>query len=247
MLWIVTGLRETGASQSTPVKAKATKRGRTKKTRIVPRVGHSVLDQIEGVERHPEFQRCLRLWREIFRKQDAGLPLTPEEDAEMDTHVAPRTRFRLDAIAEADHGLLSQTKQLITSLSEAAWAFHSIRPPEIDELMKTVTVTLPLDLPNHDIHAYIDQAVENARKTLGVAGTQESRTTGVDHWKVYDMRHTEGLKPLKITHRLFGTKGSPAYDDYVMARYKRVLRAASLAERIMKELEQPAATKKNRR
>lgn len=220
-----------------PVREKTTKRANAKS----PQIGPSVFDQIQGMLRHPEYRRCLQLWQEIFRKQDASLPLTPEEEAERD---APRTKFRLDAIAEADCGLLSQEKRKLSSMSETAWAFHSIPPPEVDQVMKTVTVALPLDVSIEANLERVKQVLEDARKSLGVVANQNIRRPEVNPWRVYDLRQ-DGLNLVQITHQLFGTKGSPAHDDAVNARYKQVSGAYDYAKRVMKQLDQQTATKKN--
>jgi hypothetical protein len=230
---------------STTVQAKLAQSAHKKRANIAP----PVLDQIQARLRQSEFLQSLQLWREIFRRQDAGLPLTREQEAERD---APRTKFRLDAIAEADNGLLTRTKRMLMKVPETDWAFLMVHPAETDKVMKTMTLTIPLDISKEAILEHISRCVDRERKKLGVIANQLVRRPGVapvDPWKVYDLvqknrPNTTERCLLQITHQLFGTSGLPTYNPVVRKQYERVRNAYRYAERVMKALDQQARTKK---
>ncbi|TKB74208.1 MAG: hypothetical protein E8D46_10180 [Nitrospira sp.] len=208
-----------------------TRKKQPHQARIVP----SMLDEMEAMVRHPDFQRALLLWRTIFSKNYVGL--TEEEEIERD---APRTHIRVAAIMEADEQWLSRSIQDIRARGEDVWAFDAVNGPFGDRT-DTVNPHIPADLSLDAMQQCVAQFVRQARKTSGVTPMQHPRVPGIDPWNVYDLKQEKGLNLLAITHRLFKTSGSPAYDENVAARYAQVRRAYSHARAALMALDQPTS------
>lgn len=97
------------------------------------RIAPSTLDEMEAMKRYPGFRRSLSLQQSMLAKQYRDL--TKEEEEE---NNAPRTRFRVAAIMEAQDQHLSRSIQAIRNRGEAAWAFDAA---EADEGRSDLTVT----------------------------------------------------------------------------------------------------------
>lgn len=181
----------------------------------------SILDQLEAMVRHPEFQRLLLLWRSILAKNDEGL--TEEEQRERD---APRTRIRIAAWMEAESRWLSRSIQQIREHGEAAWADEAVNGPWGDTTNTILPNRLvPGDLPLDDTLPIVGEHLRHQRRQLGIAATQRPRPHEVDKWTVYDLR-TEGLSFWDITRRLFDLDAcKTTYDAVAQTHYAKVRRA----------------------
>lgn len=180
-----------------------------------------MLDQMETMVRHPEFLRILPLHQSIVDKKYENL--TEEEERERD--AAPRTRFQVAAMMEADDQWLSQSIQQIRKQGEAAWADEAVNGPWGDD---TNTFLLNRrvvgDLPPHEVARALAPSIRAQRQPLGLVATQRPRPHKVDKWRVYDLRK-EGLAFWEITRRLFELKGKTTYDSVAQRHYSQVRRA----------------------
>lgn len=107
----------------------------------------------------------------------------------------------------------------------------------------TLTLRFPLAHPVEDIDTVVRHLVRTHKATLGLASPQRIRGPKVDPWLVYRLHQQEKLSLLSITHRLFGTSGSPAYDDDVKRKYERVRRAYEFALAALDHIGQEYAEK----
>jgi hypothetical protein len=58
------------------------------------------------------------------------------------------------------------------------------------------------------------------------------KKTAIDPWKVWDMKHKQGMNLLQITRKLFSVHGNPNY-DFDEKLYKQTKRAYKKASEIM--------------
>lgn len=184
-----------------------------------------MLDQMEAMVRHPTFQRLLVLRQSIFSKNGVGL--TEEEERERD--AAPRTRFQVAAIMEAQDGWLSRSIQTIRTQGEVAWAVDAVESPWGDET-NTIPFNrrVPADYPPDKVARALAPSIRAQRKPLGIVATQRPRQHEVDKWRVYDL-FKEGLTLWDITRRLFKLKGKTSYDPVAQRHYAQVRRAYQAA------------------
>lgn len=184
--------------------------------------------------RHPEFQRLLALWQRIHCKN--GVELTEEEERE--NNAAPRTRFQVAAIMEAQDGWLSQSIQTIRTQGEVAWAVDAVESPWGDE---TNTIPLnrrvPVDYQPDKVARALAPYIRAQRQPLGIVATQRSRQHEVDKWQVYDLRK-QGLTLWDITRRLFKLKGKTTYDPVAQRHYAKVRRAYRAAYALIDALDE---------
>lgn len=194
-----------------------------------------MLDEMEAMVRHPQFRQSLPLWRSIFGKNYVGL--TEEEDKERD---APRTRFRVAAIMEADRQWISRSIQDIRERGEAAWALEAVNGP-CGDLTNTIPLSLrvPGDLSPDAMQRCLGRVVREKRRQAGIAPVQHPRRPEVDMWTVHDLKHKQGLGLLAITQHLFKVTGKPAYDAIAGARYAQVRRAYRTASAMIQVLDSP--------
>lgn len=172
--------------------ARQTKPKTIRKARRAP----SMLDEMEAMLRHPAFKHSLALWQCIIAKQYADL--TEDEAAE---NNAPRTRFRIAAIMEAQDQWLTLSIQQIRNQDEAEWALDAVNRPFGDDTA-TLNASIPLYLSIEAIKRYVEQRWRQEQKKSGVSPIQRARRPEVDPWAVYDLRHLEGLNFADITKRI---------------------------------------------
>ncbi len=211
----------------TPRKTKQRKRG--------PRLQlvYPVRDQIEAMRVQPEYQRCLQLWQSIIKKETRGLPLT-EEEAALKYH-APRSRFSVEAEAEAKEKLLGRTYRQLGAVTEGDWAWRYAPPPEVDEVHQRLNVSIPVDLPYTAIGPHIERLVRHAKQQLDLPSPQRVRRPEVDPWQVYRLKYNDHMDLLGIARRLFKLPPGvpPEEDEAVRQAYEKVLRALRYAERVV--------------
>ena len=98
--------------------------------------------------------------------------------------------------------------------------------------LEELTLRLPLKYPVEMIDKVVRDTVRVYRKNLGLTSSQcLRRPEGVDSWLVYRLHHIEKLSLLEVTHRLYGTSGSPSYDSKLSKLYFRVRRAYFFAKK----------------
>lgn len=214
------------------------KKPRTKNNEPRTQVVYAVRDQLQAMQRHPQYRRDLLDWREIVRKEKENLPLTERETA-LKSH-APRTRFSVEAEEEARNGLLSATKQELDITSEDEWAWRYAPAPELDAKMQLVSLTIPVDLPLNMILARVKQVVSAAKAVLKLPSPQRVRSPKLDPWTIYDWAHTENLDDLTIARQLdpLLPNDEPAADENVRRAYEKVRRARQFAEAVIASLDQ---------
>ncbi len=197
------------------------------KKRGLPKLVLSPHDHIQAVKHHPEFQRCLAVWRDILRKEAEGIALTDEEEA---MKWAPRSHFNVEAELEATrYGLLSLAERELSSMGEEKLAWRDCSP-QLDWVNRTAILRIPLDMPQERIEDTVADIVRRYKTRLGITPSQRvRRPQQVDPWQVYRWHHDDGVTLLAITQRLFGTSGSTAYDPEVKRRYEQVRRAYQFA------------------
>jgi hypothetical protein len=181
----------------------------------------------------PEYQHCLQLWQSILKKEKRGLPLTEEEAALK--HNAPRSRYSVEAEAEAREKLLSRTYRQLGAVTEGDWAWRYAPAPELDEVHQRLNVSIPVDLPFTAIGPHIERIVQQAKRPLRLPSPQRVRRPEVDPWHVYKLKYKDHLEPLDIARRLFklSTGLLPTEDETVRQAYEKVLRALRYAERVV--------------
>lgn len=194
---------------------------------------YPVRDQIEAMRTQPEYQRCLQLWQSILKKEKRGLPLTEEEVALK--HHAPRTRFSVEAEAEARERLLSRTYRQLGAVTEGDWAWRYAPPPELDEVHQRLNVSIPVDVPFTAIGPHIERLVRHAKRQLGLPSPQRVRRPEVDPWHVYRLKYQDHVAPLDIACLLFKLPPGlpPTEDEAVRQAYEKVLRALRYAEQVV--------------
>lgn len=213
---------------------KTRKRNRGPKLQLV----YPVRDQIEAVRVQPEYQRCLQLWQSILRKEKRGLPLTEEESGLK--HNAPRSRFSVEAEAEAREKLVSRTYRQLGAVTEGDWAWRYAPAPELDEIRQLLHVSIPVDLPQTAIGPHIEQLVQHAKRQLGLPSPQRVRRPEVDPWQVYRLIYKDHMDPLDIARRLFKLPPGvpPEEDEAVRQAYEKVLRALRYAKKVVASITQ---------
>ena len=201
---------------------------------------YPVRDQIEAMWAQPEYQRCLRLWKSIIKKEKHGHPLTEEEAALK--HDAPRSRFSIEAEAEARERLLSRTYRQLGARTEGDWAWRLAPPAELDEVHQRLTVSIPVDLPFTVTGPHIDQLLQQSKRQLGIPTPQRVRRPGPkpDPWEVYRLKHKDHMKPLDIARRLFKLPSGlrPEEDEAVRRAYEQVLSALRYAKKVVASITQ---------
>ena len=101
-------------------------------------------DQIQAVKRHPEFQYYLAQWQDILHREEAGRPITDEQEA---MKWEPRSRFNAEAELEATrYRLLSRAERDQSTMSEEELAWRDCAP-QLDWVNKTAGVHIPLNWP----------------------------------------------------------------------------------------------------
>lgn len=206
-----------------------TKRNRGPQLQLV----YPLRDQIEALRTQSEYQRCLQLWQSILKKEKRGLPLTEWEAALK--HNAPRSRFSVEAEAEAREKLLSRTYRQLGAVTEGEWAWRYAPCPELDEVHQRLNVSIPMDLPFTAIGPHIERLVQQAKRQLDLPSPQRVRRPEVDPWQVYRLKYKEHVEPLDIARRLFKLPPGvpPEEDETVRQAYEKVLRALKYAERVI--------------
>jgi hypothetical protein len=210
--------------------------------RIVP----SMLDEMEAMVRHPKFRSSLPLWRNIFGMNYVGL--TEEEERARD---APRPKFRVAAILEADRQWLSRSIRDLRTRGEAMWAFDAVKGPFGDRT-DTVNPLIPCDLSLEAIQQWVGELVSQQRKTSGVKPIQNPRAPAVDSWNVYDRMQEKNATPATVRDSLYGPYGrvdrrfssrqrrlSPQDKLDVKRDLKRITNAYRHAKAMMKRLDSP--------
>lgn len=196
------------------------------------RIAPSMLDEMEAMKRHPGFRRSLSLQQSMLAKQYRDL--TREEEEE---NNAPRTRFRVAAIMEAQDQWLSRSIQDIRNRGETAWARDAVNRPFGDD---TATITMNdrilLELPIDELLLDFKQYVLREREKAEVKPIQHPRTPEVDQWKVYDLKHERGLGLPAIAEQLFKVPAYLAYGDGPSLAYRRVRAAYQSACKMIKSI-----------
>jgi len=223
-------------------------RATQKKQAHSARIGPSMLDELEAMVRYSKFQRSLSLWQNILKKDYVGV--TEEEEIERD---APRTKFRIAAIMEADRQWVSRSIQDIRNGGETAWAFDAVKKPLRDPT-NVVRISIPTDLSLDAIQQYVGDFVRQERKTSGVKPIQNPRAPvvpGVDLWKVYDMMQQKDASLATVRDSLCGPYGcvdrrfarkirlSPQDKRNVKRDLKRVTNAYRHAKAMIQRLDSP--------
>lgn len=147
----------------------------------------------------------------------------------LERDAAPRTRFQVAAIMEAQDGWLSWSIQQIRKQGEAAWAVEAVNGPWGDETnTMPFTRRIPADLPPDKVARALAPSIRAQRQPLGLVATRRPRQHEVDKWRVYDL-FKEGLTLWDITRRLFKLQGKTTYDPVAQRHYAKVRRAYSAA------------------
>lgn len=204
--------------------------------------------------RHPTFQRLLALWQNIFSKNGVGL--TEEEARERD--AAPRTRFQVAAIMEAQDGWLSQSikdiKRRAEELFEKAKQKNPTKPTKLTNAMWTEAETLwaldavngewgdasnaptppilPADISSVFKLQYVNESMRQHQEQTGLKPIQFPRRPSIDPWKIYDMMQVLGATPATVRDQMFGP-----YDS-LDRRYKtqKPPRSAKVKARVKADL-----------
>jgi hypothetical protein len=170
--------------------------------------------------RHPTFQRLLALWQNILSKNGVGLT----EEEERESNAAPRTRFQVAAIMEAQDGWVSQSIQQLCQQGQAAWAVEAVNGPWGDDTNTIPPNRAPGDFSWDMLLPVLRRDFRKRQQQLGIVARQRPRQHGVGKWQVYDLQK-QGLTFWDITRRLFKLKGKTTYDPVAQRHYAKVRRA----------------------
>lgn len=253
-------------------------------------------DRNQALKHHPEFQRCLKVWQGILKKERQGIPRTAEESA---MHWAPRSGFNMAAEMEATrYKMLSLEERELSTMTEEELAWRDIAP-QLDYPNKVAVVQIPLHWTQNAIETIISQIVRVYKDRIGLSDAkyhgpplqandcapslrlteltlriplqypvkmmdtvvaslvrayrQDLKLTSsqatrrpkeVDPWTVYRLHQNEKLSLLQITHKLFGTSGTPDYNttDELGKLYARVKRAYRFAQQAIEYIGQTYGT-----
>ncbi|MGC4097345.1 MAG: hypothetical protein QM706_09530 [Nitrospira sp.] len=126
-------------------------------------------------------------------------------------------------------------------LSDAKYNGQSLHVNDCSPTLRQteLTLRLPLKCPVEMIDKVMRHVVRVYRKKLGITSSQcLRRPEDVDPWLVYRLHLNEKLSLLEITHRLYGTSGSPSYDSKLNKLYARVKRAYLFAKKAIEQIGQ---------
>jgi len=140
-------------------------------------ITHSPQDRIQAIKHHPEFQRCLAVWRGILSKEAEGIALTDEEEA---MKWAPRSRFSVEAELEATrYGLLSLHERERSTMTDEELAWRDCAP-QLDYAHKAALIHAPLAWSIELIVQTVGQIVRVYKERLGIQGTRSHMATWQD-------------------------------------------------------------------
>lgn len=131
-----------------------------------PNVVLSPWDRNQALKHHPEFQRCLKVWQVILKKERKGIARTAEE-AKM--YWAPRSGFNMAAEMEATrYQLLSLEERELSTMTKEELAWRDIAP-QLDYPHKVAVVRIPLHWTQNAIETIISQIVRVYKDRIGLS------------------------------------------------------------------------------
>ncbi len=204
-------------------------------------------DRIEALFRNPQYLKDLEALQghlispeadEFCRKYKLSTPITQETIKlfrlpKLAKLFMPEDEFTTRIIRHGNknsYTLLSQeTKEGIEHIYYdfdcTAWLRDA----------RYLTIEIDLTKKKTDIVDDVSNYVDTFSKSIvNPLRTTRNKSTEVDLWAVYDMRQKEGLNFTEIARRLSGIEGNPTYSPRLAAYLKKVKRAFTKAENIIK-------------
>lgn len=190
----------------------------------------SELNKLEAIKRHPEFQKELTAWTDLFeRERSEGFHPTEEDLKRL---YGPRSGWSRRAEMEASR---------YKSVSEAiAWhkkfedpgiaAWRTLQPKETPD---GLTVTLPLHQPVQRTLDMVERILKLLRERNNIQDTQPLKPTLLDPWWVWDEIEVHKKSRLRVAKELARSTDDPNVNLEVKRYLGLVNRAYKRAQMIM--------------